>query len=367
MTNATKPGKVRYVVVGAGNITQVAVLPAFANAEETSELVAIISGDEEKRRELTERYGLEEAGDYADFERVAERARADAVYIATPNAQHKDLILRAAAAGLHVLCEKPLASSVADGQLALEACAARGVKLMVAYRLHFEEATLEAIELAKSGKLGELRAFESFFSHVVRPGDIRERPETGGGAVFDLGVYCINAARNLFQAEPIEVCALIQEKNGVDDTTSATMRFPGGELAMFTVSNSAAAVSSYRIVGSEGDLRVEPGFEYREKLEHHLTLDGKTRSKSFGKRDQFAPELEHFSRCILEDRTPEPDGQEGLNDLRVVEAILESAKAGRSVKLPPLHDSRRPNLSLVSKKPPVGEQDTVNAPSPSLK
>lgn len=120
------------------------------------------------------------------------------------------------------------------------------------------------------------------------------------------------------------------------------------------------------VLESSGNITF-PAYEYTDALEHHLTIDGKTKSKTFSKRDQFAPELEHFSRCILEDRTPEPDGQEGLNDLRVIETILESAKTGRVVELAPLRDNRRPSLSLESKKPAVGKQKTVNAPSPSLK
>jgi predicted dehydrogenase len=367
MTRVKEPKKVRYAVVGAGNIAQVAVLPAFAHAKDNSELVAIVSGDAEKRRALRERYDLEFDGDYAELESIIERAQVDAVYLATPNAQHKELILRAAQAGAHVLCEKPLATSVAECEEVIEACEQARVKLMVAYRLHFEEANLKAIEICKSGKLGELRLFDSFFSHVVRPGDIREQAQAGGGAMFDLGVYCINAARNLFRAEPIEVFATLQEKNGVDDTTTAILKFPGDRLALFTVSNSTAGVSSYRIAGSEGDLRVEPAYEYAGKLEHHLTVDGKTKSESFGKRDQFAPELEHFSRCILEDRTPEPDGQEGLHDVRVIEAVLKSAKTRQPVQLEPLVDRRRPTLAQESRKPPVKEPRTVNAPSPSVK
>jgi predicted dehydrogenase len=248
-----------------------------------------------------------------------------------------------------------------------EACGKAGVKLMVAYRLHFEEANLKAAELAKFGKIGDPRVFESVFSHVVRPGDIRERVDLGGGAVYDLGVYCINAARNLFREEPVLVFAVAQFRDGVDDTTTATLQFPRGRVAQFTVSNSLAAVSSYRIVGTEGDLRVEPAYEYFDKLEHYLTVDGKVSHESFGKRDQFAPELEYFSSCILEDREPEPDAEEAIDDLRVVEAILQSARSGKCVPLEPRQRARRPSMSLESKKPAVGKEQPVNAPSPSLK
>jgi predicted dehydrogenase len=359
--------KVRYAVIGAGNIAQVAVLPAFAHAKSNSELVGLISSDSEKRAELGRRYDLPFVGDYHDLELLLEQARVDAVYIATPNALHHEHVLRAAAAGVHVLCEKPLATSVAEAEAMQLACEEAGVKLMVAYRLHFEAANLEAIELVKSGKLGEPKLFESVFTHVVRPGDIRQDPELGGGALLDLGIYCVNTARNLFRAEPSLVFGTAQKRNGVDDTATAILRFPGGQVAQFTVSNSLAGISSYRIAGSEGDLRVEPAYEYAEGNQHHLTLDGKTKSTSYGKRDQFAPELEYFSRCILDDRTPEPNAEEGIDDLRVIEAILQSAEAGKPIALEPRQRTRRPTMAQESKKRAIGKPETVNAPSPSLK
>jgi predicted dehydrogenase len=359
--------RIRYAVVGAGNIAQVAVLPAFGHADSNSELCAVISGDAEKRTALREKYDFELDGDYADFESILERGRIDAVYVATPNSHHKEFTLRAADAGVNVLCEKPMAPTAEDCRAMIEACIGNDVKLMVAYRLHFEEATLEAMEIARSGKLGKLRLFSSFFSHVVRPGDIRREPDVAGGATYDLGVYCINAARHLFDAEPILVRAEAIEKDGVDDTVSAVLRFPGDRLAQFCVSNSVAGVSSYRIGGSDGDLRVEPAYEYVDALMHHLTIDEDTKTKKFKRGDQFAPELRYFSECILEDREPEPSGEEGLCDVRVVEAILESARQDRSVPLPPYERRRRPSRDQADHVRPVKKPKTVNAPSPSVK
>lgn len=359
--------KIRYAVVGAGNIAQVAVLPAFQHAKSNSELIAVISGDGEKRAALREKYQLEHDGDYAELERILQAGAIDALYIATPNSTHKELALRAAAAGVHVLCEKPLANSVADCEEISDACERARVKLMVAYRLHFEAANLSAIELVASGKIGEPRVFSSVFSHVVRPGDIRERPDLGGGAIFDLGVYCINAARNLFRSEPVLVFAMCRDRNGVDDTTTALLQFPHERMAQFTVSNSVAAVSSYRIAGTNGDLRVEPAYEYADRLEHHLTVDGDTTKESFSRRDQFAPELEYFSHCILQGKSPEPNAQEAIADVRVIEAVLESARSGKSVPLAPYQRARRPDMQQEAKKPAVGKQHPVNAPSPSLK
>ncbi|XXT20314.1 Gfo/Idh/MocA family oxidoreductase [Sorangium sp. So ce429] len=362
--------KIRYAVVGAGNIAQVAVLPAFENAAENSELVALVSGDPDKLAALGERYGVAERGGYDALEDVLKRSRADAVYIALPNTMHREYTERAAAAGVHVLCEKPMAMTEEDCEAMIRATKDRGVKLMIAYRLHFEEANLKAIEIARSGKLGQVRAFTSLFTQVVRPGDIRTRSDEGGGALFDLGVYCVNAARYLFREEPSEALALslrLDEKRAkdVDETTSAILRFPSGAVAQFTVSQGLSSVSSFRIAGTEGDLRVEPAFDYTADIKHYLTVGGKTEEKTYKKRDQFAPELVYFSRCVLEDKEPEPSGLEGFADVRVMLAIQNSAASGRAEAIPPFERDQRPGMGQNIKKPPVDPPEPVKAPSPS--
>ncbi len=362
--------KIRYAVVGVGNIAQIAVLPAFANAVENSELVALVSGNREKLSVLGDRYGVAVRGGYDELEAILERARVDAVYIALPNTMHREFTERAARAGAHVLCEKPLAMTEEDCTAMIQATRRAGVKLMTAYRLHFEEANLRAIELVRSGQLGEVRAFTSSFSHKVRPGDIRTRRDMGGGALFDLGVYCINAARYLFREEPIEVLAICQQfdekrAQGVDESTSATLRFPSGAVAQFTASQGLAHVSSYRVMGTKGDLRVEPAYNFPGPLKHVLTIGGKATEQTFEKRDQFASELVYFSRCILEDREPVPSGVEGLADVRVMQAVQRSAASGKAEALPPFHLEHRPDLSLRIDKPAIEMPAPVHAPSPT--
>ena len=362
--------KIRYAVVGAGNIAQVAILPAFAHASENSELVAVVSSDPEKRHKLSERYGVETSGDYDDLERVLEEADVDAAYIALPNHLHRSFTERCARAGVHVLCEKPMALSVNDCEAMLDACAVADVKLMIAYRLHFEEANLRAIEAVRDGKIGDPLLFSSVFTHQVKAGDIRARGEAGGGALYDLGPYCVNAARSLFGDEPIEVFAwrIIGRDPrfaDVDETTTAVLKFPDERMAQFTVGQSASSVSEYRVVGTAGDLRLDPAYEYVGELKEHLTIDEKTRTKTFARRDQFAPELVYFSRCIIDDEEPEPSGEEGMCDVRVLEAIVQSAQSGRPVQLAPFERSNHPDISQEMKKPPVGKIEPVNAPSPS--
>ena len=326
---------IRYAVVGLGHIAQAAVLPAFAHARRNSKLVAVVSDDRTKRREISRRYRVDRAFSYEQFEDCLNEV--DAVYIALPNSMHAEYTVRAAKAGVHVLCEKPMAVTVRECQRMIAACRHARVKLMIAYRLHFETLNIAAIELARRGQLGNLKFFTSSFSMTVRRGDIRTKQRYGGGTLYDIGVYCINAARNLFRAEPTEVSAVsinsgLKTLADVDETTAATLRFGDNQLATFVTSFNASDVAAYRIVGTKGHLHADPAYEYAEGLEYKLTIDGNTRRKTFGKRDQFAPELLHFSDCILNDTQPEPSGAEGLQDVRIVEALYESARRQRPVK-----------------------------------
>lgn len=362
--------KVRYAVVGLGNIAQVAVLPAFEHAQERCELVALISSDRTKRAELSKQYGVLHTGSYADLERILADAGVEAAYITLPNSYHRLFTERCARVGVHVLCEKPMAMTAAECESMITVCDENDVELMIAYRLHFESANLRAIELASSGRLGELRTFSSTFGQQVRPGDIRTKESLGGGALFDMGIYCINAARNLFRAEPEEVVAIHvgghdARFDGVDETTTAILRFPGGLLAQLTASQATADVDEYRIVGTKGDLRVEPAYTYADQLTHQLTLDGETSATTFPASDQFAPELLHFAACITDDEEPEPSGEEGLADVRVLEAIAESARTGRPVTLAPFRRRRRPGPDLEMRIPPAHPAKLVHAPSPS--
>lgn len=362
-TNGSR--KVRYAVIGAGNIAQVAILPAFAHATENSELVALISSDRAKLSELRARYKVKHTGSYDDLDTILRSGDVDASYIALPNSMHREFTERAARAKVHVLCEKPMALTEEDCIAMIRAAEENQVKLMIAYRLHFEEANLRTMEAVRTGQIGDPRIFSSVFTQQVRPGDIRTRGELGGGALYDVGVYCVNAARCLFRAEPTEVFAYQTRSDGVDETSTAIVRFPGGRVAQMSVSQAAASVSEYRVVGTEGDIRLEPAYEYREDLRQFVTVHGKTKEHTFSRRDQFAPELVYFSRCILEGREPEPSGVEGLADVRVLAAMARSAKSGQPVKLGEFVRTTRPELAQSMKKPPVREQKTVHAPSPN--
>jgi glucose-fructose oxidoreductase len=328
--------KIRYAVVGLGHIAQTAVLPAFKHAE-NSELGALVTGSPEKEMTLSQRYHVG-AYTYEDLEKAIETEHIDAVYIATPNSLHREHTVRAARAGAHVLCEKPMAANEADCKAMIAAAAENGVKLMIAYRLHFNEANLRAMVVARSGQLGEVRYFDSLFGLQVEGGNIRLRDDLGGGTLFDIGIYCINAARYLFEEEPIEVVGLTAN-NGesrfadVEEMTAAMLRFPDDRLATFACSFDSADVDSYTVVGSKGELHLENAYEYRGEKKFVTTIEGKRHERVFKANDQFAHELIYFSDCITDDRSPEPSGREGLADVRIIDAIYKSAKTGRVVQV----------------------------------
>lgn len=331
--------QVRYAVVGLGHIAKGAILPAFGKPEAgRSKLAAIVSGDREKLKALGDQHRVEQRATYAEFDALCESGAIDAVYLALPNDQHRDFATRAASHKIHVLCEKPLALTVADSKAMIDAARVNKVKLMTAYRLHFEPANTAALKAIQEGRIGEPRYFSSNFSFQVQPPNLRLDGAHGGGTLWDIGVYCINTARRLFGSEPIEVMASrfnsgearFQE---VDEATSVILRFPKERSAIFTTSFGAASCMDWRVVGTEGTVHMEPSYNYRGALKYTLTANGKSEDLYFPGGDQFAPELAHFSECILEDREPGPNGEEGLRDVRVVLAALQSAEQRAAIRV----------------------------------
>lgn len=370
-SRSSSKSKIRYAVVGLGHISQVAVLPAFANAG-NSELFALVSGDQEKLTTLGKKYALEHLYSYADYSRAL--SNVDAVYLALPNHLHREFAERAAAAGVHILCEKPMAVTEEDCRAMITSAEQNHVKLMIAYRLHFEAGNLHAIELATKGRLGEIRIFSSDFCQQIAEGNVRitQPVSKGGGPVYDMGVYCINAARYLFRAEPIEVSAVAASREDdrflkTEEMVSVIMRFPEERLATFTCSFGAVDVSRYSLIGTKGTLEADPAYGYAKAIEQQITIDGKTKRQEFPKRDQFAAELAYFSDCILKDKTPEPSGREGLIDVRIIQAIYESIRTGSAVSLGESAGKTRPSPDQEIHRPAHGEPDTVKAHPPSKK
>jgi len=351
-------GKIRYAVVGLGYISQIAVLPAFAHARSNSVVAALVSGDTKKLKALSRKYGVENTYTYKQYADCLSSGEIDAVYIGLPNQMHRAYTEAAARAGIHVLCEKPMALDEKECESMIDEAARSNVKLMIAYRLHFERGNLQVIDWISSGKIGEPRIFSSVFSQQVKAGNSRLKGDVGGGPLYDMGVYCINAARYLFKVEPEEVMAWNigrdQDRfSEVPATTTAVLRFPDNRIASFTCSFGASDRSAFEVVGSKGMVKMDPAYEMASTLKAELTTGGPTIKRTFPKRDQFAPELIYFSDCILHNRNPEPSGHEGLADVRVIQAILQSAENNRPVTVKQTEIKRRPGLQQEIAKPAV--------------
>lgn len=343
-----RPARLRIAVIGQGHFAQAAVLPAIQQLEDV-ELAALVSSSDHKLEELGARYGVKTLAHYDELDQLLAGGQIDAVYIAVPNDTHAEMVLVAARHGVHVLCEKPMAPTEAECMAMIRACEQRRVKLMVAYRLHFQSANLVAIEIARGGELGDLRVFSSTFSMQVREGNTRVQPRRGAGPLYDIGVYCINAARYLFRAEPLEVIGMRLSGRdprftSVDEAYAVTLRFPHERVAQFTCSFGAADHARYELIGTEGVLSLDEAYNYSGEM--HMSVQGKhgVKKRTFEGRDQIAAEIEYFARCIREDIDPEPSGWEGLADIRILAAIQQSTTFGRAVPIDPVLRPRRPCL-----------------------
>ena len=344
--------KIRYAVIGLGHIAQTAVLPAFKNAKESSELYALISRDPTKLKALSKKYKVPHSFSEDQFDECLKSCDFDVLYIAKPNTDHFKYAKKAAEHGKHVICEKPLTTSVEQCKQLNTTVTKNKIKFMVAYRLHFDPANLRAIEIAHSKQFGKIRLFNSVFSY--QHGDrnnIRLQRNKGGGPLNDIGIYCINATRYLFKAEPIEVSALSATNPNdprfkeVPEMLSVTMRFSEERLAQFTCSFGATDCSSYSVFGTQGTVTLDSAYDYAEPMELTSTLGEKTKTVKFKKHDQFAAELLYFSNCVLKNQNPQPSVLEGLNDLLVIQAIENSIKHKRPMTVEKyLEPKKRPSV-----------------------
>jgi predicted dehydrogenase len=362
--------KVRYAVVGLGDISQEAMLPGIAHTG-NSELVALVTDDPVKAREVGDRYDVTRTCGYDGFADLLASGCIDAIYLGTPNWRHAEFILPALRAGIHVLTEKPLEVTVALCEQIRDAQRASTAKLMVAYRLHFEPATLDAIDRIRDGQIGEPVMFTACFAQMLDPDNHRAKNGVLAGPLLDMGPYPINASRYLFGEEPIEVVAAAASRHPEagfgdnDDTIAVTLRFPGNRLAQFSISYYANAISSLIVAGTKGSIHMSPAFGFSQPLEQNVTIGEKKSHESFKATDQFGGEMQYFSDCILNDRDPEPDAEEGLADLRVIEGIQRALDTGTAQPLAPFTRARRIDTAaqkrtLSLKKPP----EPVHAAAP---
>lgn len=338
--------KVRYAVVAGGQISQQAFMPGIARTD-NSELAALVTGDPVKAEELAGDYKIK-AWSYDEYDTLLRSGEIDAVYIATPNFLHTPYVLAALEAGVHVLLEKPAAASLEEAEQILAAQKRSAAKLMVAYRLHHEPGTVEMVTRAQAGDFGDLRAFSSVFAQNVAEENSRGHNGYWGGPVPDMGTYPLNAVRNLFGEEPLAVHAVGTKTPGrafnFHDTVAVTLEFPGDRIGQFTVSYATAPAERFVLVGTKATVDASPCFMFGPKTGisyTETTADGSSKTHSFSPVEQFGNETQYFSDCILNDREPEADAEEGWLDMRVLAAVERALETGEKVTLEPVQRSRR--------------------------
>ena len=339
--------RVGYAIVGLGHLSLNQILPGFARCK-YSKPVALVSGDSSKAHKIADQYGIPKDSiyNYENYEELAHNPSVQAIYIVLPNSMHADFVVRGAKAGKHILCEKPMATSVNDCQRMIAACNAAGVKLMIAYRQQYEPMNRALVKLVRDGKLGELRTIiATNAQNQGDPSQWRQKIKlAGGGCLPDVGIYCLNAARFISGQEPVEVSGMTwQPKDDprfaeVEATCTFELKFPSGLIA---VCNSGYAVHRsqfLRVEGDKGWAELSPAFGYTGlRLRTSWTEDGHdtVREPSIEAMDQFATEIDHMSLCIQQKSPVYTPGEEGLQDQTIVEAIYASAKAGRTIKVAP--------------------------------
>ncbi|MFN3389480.1 MAG: Gfo/Idh/MocA family protein [Allosphingosinicella sp.] len=338
-----KKKQVGYAIVGLGSYGLGQIIPQFANCR-LSRLTALVSGDPEKARRVAAEHEVPERSiyGYEDFDRIRDNPDVDVVYVVLPNSMHAEYTIRAAAAGKHVLCEKPMAVSSAECEAMIAACRKAGRRLMIGYRSHFEPHNLHAMRLAREEAVGRSRFVQS--EHGFSIGDPAQwrlkRALAGGGSMMDIGIYSVQALRYMAGEEPVSVIATEQTDRSdprfseVEDRVSWSFLYPSG-LVGHGFSSYSSGHSHIRLTGSEGWIDMEPATPYGGHA-MRVRKGGETRGVTPPPGpavNQFAGQLDHMAECVLEGREPIVAGEEGLRDMRIIEAIYRSAAEGRRIDL----------------------------------
>ena len=331
----------RYCIVGLGRISLEHFMPGTKQSA-VSQVTALVSGHPEKAKQYAAQYNVPANSiySYETFDQIRDNQNVDAVYIALPNSMHAEYTIRAAKAGKHVLCEKPMATSIADAKNMISACAAANRKLMIAYRCQLEPTNLQAIQMIRSGMIGKVQAIESANGFNIRPGEWRlNRALAGGGPLMDVGIYSLNACRYLTGEEPAAFSAYSSvidhdgRFNEVEENLSWTMKFPSGIVASCNTTYGASMDGYYRVHGSKGSLQLQPAFGYEGlRLTAHLDGTGKGDpgkqiEQPEAERDpwQFARQADYFAACVEKNLTPKMSGEEGLKDTESMAQIYKAA------------------------------------------
>ena len=328
----------RVAIMGLGNYgTRVA--EAMVSCKK-AKLTGLISGTPAKIKAWQAKYNIPEKNcyNYENFDAIRDNPDIDAVYVITPNALHHDGVIRVAKAGKQVICEKPMAINVREGEEMIEACKKANVKLLVGYRMHFEPHTLEIIRLRNAGEFGKITFFQGLSGFIIGdPNQWRLNPKlSGGGAMMDIGIYSVNGARYMIGEDPIWVNA-VETKNdpvkfaqGIDETIQFQMGFPGGAVASCLSTYSMNWLDRFFLDGVSGFAELHPatGYDPTQGITNKGPLNFPNTTHQTVQMDEMAAILFEGKKPILP-----VDGQEALKDLKVIEAIYNAARTGKTVNL----------------------------------
>ena len=349
-------------VVGIGHLALEQIIPAFGTAKDVR-LAALVSGHRDISQAVAAQNGLPEKSvyDYAGFDKLKDDPDVDIVYIVLPNAMHLEYTERAAAAGKHVLCEKPMAANVGQAERMIKACRDAKRKLMIAYRLQYDLAHRELIKLARDKTYGALRFIEAVNGqNDDAVGQWRQiEAMAGGGSLPDVGIYCLNAFRYITGEEPVEVTGKMTRPKGdprfkeVEDIATFTLEFPSGVIATGTSGYSFHEDRCLRCAATDGWFGLDPAFSYDNlvmHVGHKAGMASAREQRVWTPKNQFAVEMDAFADAIRHDREPLTPGEEGLQDMKVLEAIYRAAAGGSAVKMPMvqgLDTTRGPYVSVA--------------------
>lgn len=358
----TPTQRVGFAIMGLGRLALENILPAFASCKHARP-VALVSGNADKMRTIAGQYGIasDACYNYADFARIQSNRAVDVVYVVLPNSLHHDAVLQCAAAGKHVLCEKPMATSPEEARDMVEACRKAKRKLMIAYRCQYEVYNGELRRLARAGELGRVQVIDAINTqNQGDPGQWRHiKALAGGGSLPDVGLYCLNTTRALLGEEPVEVSAAIFTLPGdarfreVEGTVSFTLRFASGVIANCITSYSVHEHRNLRVLGDQAVAEIENAFGYsgqRLKIFRRQGAADAGTELSLPSKNQFSLEIDHMATCVRSGVTPRTPGEEGLQDQILMAAIVESARSGRPVRI----EGTGAGIDVFRGPPPLG-------------
>jgi predicted dehydrogenase len=338
--------RVGYALVGLGHLTLEELLPAFGECKK-SRPVALVSGSPEKMQKVAKQYGIkpEHCYSYENYDELKDNPAVQVIYIVLPNSMHAEYTIRGAQAGKHILCEKPMANSSKECEQMIEACKKAGKKLMIAYRIQYEPHNRMVRKMVQANQFGKPKMIDAFNTQSsANPKHWRHKKAlAGGGALPDIGLYCLNTTRFILGTEPTEVFGYTYSTPGnplfkeVEEVTSWQMRFPDGILVNCATHYNAHDSRMYRVMSERGWMHLDQAFAYQGQQLKTSRAEGmteRTEQITLGAKNQFATEMDHFSECVLGNKDPYTPGEEGLQDQRIMEAIYQSAREGRPVKLP---------------------------------